>query len=287
MRTILVTGASTGVGLALSRLLLQTDDRLVLTARESSLPRFAAAGIQANERILLRALDVTAAAARLDLIAEIEAHYDGVDVLVNNAGIAYRSVVEHVTEEERVEQMGINFRSPMELTRLVLPSMRRKRCGSIINISSVGGMMAMPTMSVYSASKFALEGATESLYYEVRPWGIKVSLIEPGFIHSSSFQNVHYTNLSYQSEIDPNEPYHKHYEHMGPFIERMMKRSIITPEKVARKIVKTINHPNPPLRVRSTPDAYFFDLLRRLLPRRLYHWILYRSLPGLAEWGKK
>jgi NAD(P)-dependent dehydrogenase (short-subunit alcohol dehydrogenase family) len=85
------------------------DRRLSLNCRESSLPRFATAGIQANDRILLRALDVTDAAARLDLIAEIEAHYDGVDVLVNNAGIAYRSVVEHVTEEERVEQMGSNF----------------------------------------------------------------------------------------------------------------------------------------------------------------------------------
>jgi len=98
---------------------------------------------------------------------------------------------------------------------------------------------------------------------------------------------VHYTNLSRRSEDDPNDPYHKHYEHMAPFIARMMKLSIATPEKVARKIVKTINHPNPPLRVRSTPDAYFFDLLRRFLPRRLYHWILYHSLPGLKEWGKQ
>ncbi len=249
--------------------------------------RFAEAGIQPSNRVLLRPLDVTDAEQRRALVAEIEAHCGGVDVLVNNAGIAYRSVVEHVTEEERVEQMGINFRSPMELTRLVLPSMRQKRRGRIVNVSSVGGMMAMPTMSVYSASKFALEGARESLYYEVRPWGINVSLIEPGFIHSSSFQNVHYTNLSRRSEGDPNDPYHKHYEHMAPFIARMMKLSIATPEKVARKIVKTINHPNPPLRVRSTPDAYFFDLLRRFLPRRLYHWILYHSLPGLKEWGKQ
>ncbi len=95
----------------------------------------------------------------------------GVDVLINNAGVAYRSVVEHVSERERLQQMGINFRAPMELTRLVLPYMRSRRAGRIINVSSMGGMMAMPTMAVYSASKFALEGATESLYYEVKPWG--------------------------------------------------------------------------------------------------------------------
>jgi NAD(P)-dependent dehydrogenase (short-subunit alcohol dehydrogenase family) len=171
-----------------------------LTARAESLSRFAEAGIVESARVLLRPLDVTADDERRALIDEIENRCGGVDALINNAGVAYRSVVEHVTEQERLEQMGINFRSPMEMARLVLPSMRRKRAGRIINVSSVGGMMAMPTMSVYSASKFALEGATEALYYEVRPWNIRVSLIEPGFIHSTSFQKVHYTSLGFRSE---------------------------------------------------------------------------------------
>ena len=89
--------------------------------------------------------------------------------------------------------MDVNFRSPMELTRLVLPGMRAKRAGRIITVSSVGGMMAMPTMAAYSASKFALEGAHEALWYEVRPWGIRVSLVQPGFVHSDGFQKVRYT----------------------------------------------------------------------------------------------
>ena len=159
----------------------------------------------------------------------------------------------------------------MELARLVLPCMRQQRSGRIINVSSVGGMMAMPTMAVYSASKFALEGATESLYYEVRPWNIKVSLIEPSFIHSSSFQKVHYPSRGAHAERDPEDPYYMHYHHMTPFIERMMNWTIATPERVASRILTTVTSKNPPLRVRAAPDAYLFDMLRRALPRRLYH----------------
>ena len=183
--------------------------------------------------------------------------------------------------------MGINFRGPMALVRLVLPRMRAKRTGRIINVSSVGGMMAMPTMPLYSASKFALEGATEALYYEVKPFGIHVTPIEPGFINSSSFQNTHYTSQSGRAEADPEDPYHCHYRHMAPFIERTMGRSLATPEKVARRILRTIERRNPPLRVAGTVDAVVFDLLRRFLPRRLYHAVLYRSLPGISTWGRK
>jgi short-subunit dehydrogenase len=283
MSTILVTGATTGLGLALAKLLfMRTSSVLVLTGRESSLPRLAAEGLDTGERICPMALDVADEDQRCNVVESINRSYGGVDVLINNAGVAYRSVVEHVTEEERLEQMGVNFRGPMELARLVLPYMRQARSGRIINVSSVGGMMAMPTMAVYSASKFALEGATEALYYEVKPWNIKVSLIEPGFVHSSSFQKVHYTNLGADAERNVEDPYYMHYHHMTPFIERMMNLTIATPEKVARKIFQTVLSSSPPLRVRATPDAYPFDMLRRL-----YHWILYRSLPGVAEWGPR
>ncbi len=288
VRTVLLTGASTGVGLALSRLLLPLQHfRLILTARTSSLARFAEAGINESDRVRLRPLDVTEDDERVAVVVEAVRDWGGVDVLVNNAGIAYRAVVEHVTDAERIEQMGINFRGPMALVRLVLPRMRAKGAGRIINVSSVGGMMAMPTMALYSASKFALEGATEALYYEVKPFGILVTLIEPGFINSSSFQNTHYTSQADLSEADPEDPYHCHYRHMAPFIQRTMGLSLATPEKVARRILRTIERRNPPLRVAGTPDAIVFDLLRRFLPRRLYQAVLYRSLPGIRTWGRE
>lgn len=284
-RTVLLTGASSGIGLETARLLLRTPHRLLLTARESSLPRFAAAGIEESGRVRLRALDVTDEPQRRAIVAEAETDWGGVDILINNAGVTYRAVVEHVKREERLAQMGINFRAPMQLVRLVLPSMRRKREGRIISVSSVGGMMAMPTMAAYSASKWALEGAHEALWYEVRPWSVHVSLVQPGFVHSRAFQRVHYTVESDRSERRNEEPYHEHYASMSPFVAKLMNRSPATSRSVARVIVRTMRRRRPPLRVPATPDAWLFAGLRRVLPRGMYHWLLYRSLPNVKAWG--
>lgn len=287
-QVVLLTGASTGLGLEISKLLIKniSNYHLILTARESSLDRFLQLGIYETDRIWLRALDVTNGIQRRELIAETEDKLGGVDILINNAGFSYRAVIEHVTAEDRLEQMEVNFRAPMALIRLTLPSMREKRRGRIINISSVGGMMAMPTMGVYSASKFALEGASESLWYEVRPFGIHVTLIQPGFIHSDSFQRVKYTELSEHSATEIQDPYHEHYAGMSPFIEKLMKLSFTTSEQVAAVILRNMQKKNPPLRVPATPDALLFSVLRRVLPRSWYHRLLYRFLPNVKNWGK-
>ncbi|MEM6980473.1 MAG: SDR family NAD(P)-dependent oxidoreductase, partial [Planctomycetota bacterium] len=215
---VILTGASVGLGLAITRRLLDARQRqnlhLILTARESSLERFAAAGIEPQADVWIRPLDVTNPQQRLALVEEATDQFGAVDVLINNAGVAYRSCVEHVTEPERLHQMNINFRSPIELIRCVLPGMRSRRRGCIINVSSVGGMMAMPTMSVYSASKFALEGASEALFYELKPWNISVTLIQPGFLRSDAFAKVPYTMMSAKASRDDSDPYHQHYRHM-------------------------------------------------------------------------
>jgi short-subunit dehydrogenase len=147
-------------------------------------------------------------------------------------------------------------------------------------------MMAMPTMAVYSASKFALEGASESLWYEVRPWNITVTLIQPGFVHSDGHLNVKPSRECLKSLKDRNDPYYFHYHSMVPFINRLMDLSTATPEKVAAKISKVIKSRRPPLRVSATLDAHFFILFRRLLPRSLYHWLIYRALPKTRTWGR-
>ncbi|MFT4978578.1 MAG: short-subunit dehydrogenase [Myxococcota bacterium] len=287
-KVVLVTGASTGLGLAIARqLLARTDHRLVLTARASSLSRFGEEGICEGERVMLCALDVTDGDQRRAVTAAVEARWGGVDVLINNAGVSYRSVVEHVSAADRQEQLDINFSAPMELARLVLPGMRARRRGHIINISSVGGMMAMPTMGVYSASKFALEGASEALWYEVRPWDIFVTLVEPGFIRSSSFQKVRLTRLSQDAIDHRDDDYHAHYRYMGPFIERMMSLTWATPERIAGRILRLLARRRPPLRLHVTPDAWIFSMLRRVLPRDLYHWLLYVSLPHIRRWGPR
>ena len=164
-KTILITGASSGLGLSITKLLMQLSEYiLILTARETSLNRFEQENIFESNNLLIRPLDVTNREQRKKVVEEIVDKFGCVDVLINNAGFTYRAVIEHVTEDEKLKQMEINFRAPMELIRVTLPAMRKKSKGLIIKISSVGGMMALPTMSIYSASKFALEGANEALY---------------------------------------------------------------------------------------------------------------------------
>lgn len=283
---VLLTGASAGLGLVIARQLLARDRyRVILSARRASLGRFAACGIHETRHVCLRPLDVTLPEEREAVVAEADAHWGGVDVLINNAGVAYRAVTEHVRDDERFAQLDVNYLAPMELARLCLPRMRDKRAGRILNVSSVSGMMAMPTMSIYSASKFALEGASEALWYEVRPWNIHVSLIQPGFINSSSFQNVRFSQLALEARDRPDGPYAAHYRFMGFFIERVMQRVKATPERVARRVLRTMERRHPPLRVSATLDATAFSLLRRLVPRRFYHWLLYRNLPNIRSWG--
>jgi short-subunit dehydrogenase len=285
-KIILVTGASTGIGLALSRQLVASDEYItVATARPTSLPRFAEAGLSESDTFLIRPLDVTCP-GHANLFAEIEERWGGVDVLVNNAGVSYRAVQEHLEEKDEIEQFAVNYFGPMKLVRRVLPHMRAQRWGRIINVSSVGGMMAMPTMSVYSASKFALEGASEGLWYELRPWNIHVSLVQPGFINSDGFEHVRLTPRGRIASARTDEEYHAHYEHMGDFVSKYMRRTKATPESVAKKIFTTIRAEKPPLRVPATIDARLFSLLRRILPRRVYHSLLYRCLPKIAQWGR-
>lgn len=284
--TILVTGASAGIGLELAKLLCKGPHRLVLTARASSLSRFAQEGIVPGERVMLLPLDVTIDEERRAAICAVERRWGGVDVLVNNAGVSYRAVAEHVTESERFAQLDANFMAPMELIKLVLPHMRGQRYGRIINVSSVGGMTAMPTLSIYSASKFALEGASESLWYEMRPFGVRVSLVRPGFINSDGFRKVRFTSEGERALIDVDNPYHAHYANMGELIEALMTLTFYTPRDVAETLLEVIEHKNPPLWVAGTLDAYLFDLLRRLLPSGLYHRLLYAGLPRIWRWGQ-
>lgn len=284
---VFITGASTGIGLCLAHLLIEDGSyRLALTAREKSLHRFQEAGILPSENLLLLPLDVTSHEERIACVEQVRQRWGGVDILVNNAGISYRAVVEHMSDEEQLQQLATNYLGPLALIRLVLPKMREKRAGRIINVSSVGGMMAMPTMAAYSASKFALEGASEALWYEMRPWNIQVSIVSPGFIRSKSFEHVYYSRESQESELQ-HGPYSEYYDSMAPFVAKMMNASLSTSEDVARVILKTMKRRCPPLRVPATFDARFFYWLRRLLPRALYHRILYWGLPGARHWAKK
>jgi NAD(P)-dependent dehydrogenase (short-subunit alcohol dehydrogenase family) len=182
MRIVLITGCSTGIGLATARHLASRGDRVYATARN---PEAAARLVEARDavaNIRTLALDVTddasvQAAARTVLDAE-----GRIDVLVNNAGIGAFGTFEFVDEAVARATFETNFWGVMRVTRAVLPAMRAQRSGVIVNVSSVAGRVAGPAMGVYPASKFALEAASEALAREVYSFGIRVAIIEPGFV---------------------------------------------------------------------------------------------------------
>ncbi len=278
---VVVTGASSGIGAALVRLLAATRRyQVVATTRQASFARMVEL-FRTTPQVTCYSLDVDQFDTHTEVIRTIQQRFGRIDVLVNNAAISYRAVVEDMSPEEEYQQFAVNYFGPMNLIRAVLPLMRSQRSGKIINVSSVGGMMAMPTMSPYSASKFALEGASEALWYEVRPWNIFVTLVQPGFVRSEAFRKV---LLPQKAKQKAQQPYRWEYQAMQRFIDRLMGRALATPHSVARVIYRVIRARKPPLRVPATPDAWFFILFRRLLPRRLYHWILYHQLP---QWHRQ
>lgn len=280
---ILVTGCSTGIGLALSQMLYaQKNYRVIVTARS---PDSLRARFEESDRFWIRSLDVTSEEQRVKLIEEISAAWGGVNVLINNAGISYRAVVEHMTGEHEFRQMATNYLGPVGLIRLVLPHMRQLGRGKIINVSSVSGMLAMPTMASYTASKYALEGLSEALWYETKPLGINVTLIQPGFVRSKAFERVYYTEQSKQAKQE-NQTYGDYYSNMAPFIERFMKISLSDSGSIAKLILKVIKTENPPLWIPATLDAYIFYYLRRFVPRRLLLPVLFYLLPRARRWGR-
>jgi len=284
---VLVTGCGSGLGLALARKLRTFPKfRTVATTRSQESAEKLRLELIENDHFKIDRLDVTNHAERERLIAGIYHRWGTIDVLVNNAAICFRSVVEQMDDEAELLQMDINYLSPFSLIRLVLPGMREKGAGQIINVSSVSGMVSMPTMASYSASKHALEGATEALWYELRPFGISVSLIQPGFIRSSSYEKVQLSRKATLSR-DLEGPYSEYYQHMGVFVERLMRRSFTPPEKIADTVIEIIQSPEPPLWVPVTLDAFGFFWLRKLLPRTFFHKFMFRFLPAVRSWGLK
>jgi len=177
-RAWFVTGCSTGIGRALCERLLERGERVVCTARDPG--TLAALAARFPTQAIVLALDVTDAAAVKATIAQAIARTGGIDVLVNNAGYGLVGALEEVGEDAVKDAFDANVYGPYRLIRAVLPHMRGRGCGHILNVSSMTGIVGAPGFCFYSATKFALEGLSEALAGEVAPFGIKVTLIEPG-----------------------------------------------------------------------------------------------------------
>ena len=173
-----ITGCSTGFGRELAQILLERGNRVVATARDERQVEDLAAGRE-GQALALR-LDVTSGAEITEAVKRAEAAFGQIDVLVNNAGYGYLSAVEEGEDAEVRAIFETNFFGLARLTQAVLPGMRRRRSGTIVNISSIGGFVGFPGVGYYNATKFAVEGLTEALAKECEPLGIRATIVEPG-----------------------------------------------------------------------------------------------------------
>jgi NAD(P)-dependent dehydrogenase (short-subunit alcohol dehydrogenase family) len=182
----LVTGASSGIGRATAHLLSSSGWRVFATVRTSE----AQASLSADASVETLRLDVTDEGAVHDAVRGILDRAGRIDALVNNAGFALIGAVEDLDRDTIRHQFEVNVFSAMQLCREVLPSMRARRSGRIVNVSSLAGRVSVPMMGAYCASKFALEAFTDALRVESRPFGIRVSLVEPGPVRTEFQRNA-------------------------------------------------------------------------------------------------
>lgn len=247
MKTWLITGCSSGLGRHLAEAVLAAGDNAVVTARDAGRVADLAAAFPDTAQAC--ALDVGDNDSVAQAIALAEARFGSVDVLVNNAGYSYRSAVEEGEPDEVDALFRTNFLGPLAMINAVLPGMRARRTGVIINVSSVAGQFSIPGSGYYSATKFALEGMSDALRKELAPLGIRVLIVVPGAFR---------TDFYGRSLRGTRAPIADYAETVGPR-RKENDRSAGThrgdPVKAAAAIIEAVSAPKMPVRLLLGSDA--------------------------------
>jgi NAD(P)-dependent dehydrogenase (short-subunit alcohol dehydrogenase family) len=249
LKTVLITGASSGFGKATAELLAGQGYRVFGTSRHSN-------GVDPADYEMLT-LDVRDDASVRRCVDAMLAKTGRIDILINNAGYELSGALEETAVEEAKAQFETNFFGVLRMTNAVLPVMREQREGRIINIGSLAGLVSVPFHGMYSASKYALEGYTEALRQEVRPFNIRVSLVEPGF----SSTNLARSGKQSSRLISDYSPMR---ERISPvFIESIHRGQ--QPEEIARLILALIRKASPRLRYRVGSDSVWLPRVKMMV----------------------
>jgi NAD(P)-dependent dehydrogenase (short-subunit alcohol dehydrogenase family) len=271
--TVLITGATAGIGKHTALHLAKRGHRVIATGRnEKALAELRAAGLEAV------ALDVTSTASIEAARAEIERLTGGrgVDVLVNNAGYGLFGPVEELSDADVRKQFDTNVFGLLAVTRAFVPGMRARGWGRVVNVSSVGGRMVFPLGGVYHATKYAVEALSDALRLELRQFGIRVSVIEPGYI-ATEFTSTTMSHL--EKYVRDDSPYATAYRLVGDAEDRLAKLAV-GPESVARAIEHAAT--SRWSRARYVAPSYnaVGPWLMRVLPAWLTDWA-FRRIAGL------
>jgi NAD(P)-dependent dehydrogenase (short-subunit alcohol dehydrogenase family) len=245
-KLVLITGVSSGFGRALGEAVVAQGDIAVGTVRkEDDKSELEKLGKNSHARIL----DVTGTARVAPVVADIEKNIGAIDVLVNNAGYGHEGILEESNMDELRRQFEVNVFGAVAMMQAVLPYMRKRRAGRILNITSMGGMITMPGISFYHGSKFALEGISESLGKEVRDLGIHVTAVEPGGFRTDwagrSMVRTPRSIPDYDAVFEPLR--RRRTEYSG--------KQIGDPRKAAQAMLKLIASDHPPAHLLLGSDA--------------------------------
>ncbi|MCL5669107.1 MAG: SDR family NAD(P)-dependent oxidoreductase [Gammaproteobacteria bacterium] len=276
MKSVLITGCSSGIGLCLAEGLHVRGWRVFATARKpDDVQKLAAQGMESLH------LDLDDPESIRRAVSEILQRTGGrLDALINNGAYGQPGAVEDLRREVLRAQFETNLFGLLELTNMVIPTMRKQGRGRIINIGSLLGFVALPYRGAYNASKYALEGLTDTLRLELNHSGIFVSLIEPGPIKSRFRANAY---AMYKKNINPE---HSAHRDIYAALERRLTKPgpaapfTLPPQAVLKKVLRALESPHPRARYYVTAPSYFFALLKRLLPTRALDWVLRRVSRG-------
>lgn len=244
MPTILITGASSGIGKATAQRFQVEGWNVIATMRDPS-----GSDLASLDNVLVTRLDVTDPASITASVSEGIDRFGAIDLVLNNAGYGAYGALEAFSTDRIRRQFDTNVIGLLEVTKAVLPHMRARRSGSIVNISSIGGQITFPLGTLYHATKFAVEGLSEALHYELEPLGIRVRIVEPGMIKTD------FGGRSFDFAMDESlSDYAPSAEAMGRLFGKLTSNPS-APEVVADVIWTAANDTSDRLRFRAGPDA--------------------------------
>lgn len=274
-KQVIVTGASNGFGLLTVLELAKSGYHVIATMRnlkKSKILENELVTLQLHQNVDILKLDVTSTEDIDEFKNKLE-NYNNIQVLVNNAGFAQGGFSEDVTIEKYREQFETNVLGVIAVSQAVIPIMRKQKSGRIINMSSVSGLMGFPSLSAYVASKHAIEGFSESLRLELKPFGIDVILVEPG----SYATNIWSSSISEAETLKKDSSYH-------PFMEKIQTRltneekNLGDPQDVAKLITFAAKTPRPKLRYAVGKGVKLNHFVKSILPWRLWEKIVLKVL---------